>query len=177
MHESEKCKWSRSVMSDPQRPHGLQPSRLLHPWDFPDKSTGVGCHCLLRLYGICSSINIRCLDSVCVCVCVCVCAQSLSCVQLFETPQTVYTPPGSSVHGFLQTGILERVAICSSRGSSWTRDWSNPCLFCLLHCKWILYLLTISIRCLVSRLCYIKNVYYKLQKPVKYHNKELLLRR
>ena len=35
-------------MSDPQQPHGLQPSRLLHPWDFPGKSTGVGCHCLLR---------------------------------------------------------------------------------------------------------------------------------
>ena len=47
MHESEKWKWSRSVVSDPQRPHGLQPSRLLHPWDFPGKSTGVGCHCLL----------------------------------------------------------------------------------------------------------------------------------
>ena len=31
-------------------PHGLQPTRLLHPWDFPGKSTGVGCHCLLRLY-------------------------------------------------------------------------------------------------------------------------------
>ena len=28
-------KWSRSVVSDPQRPHGLQPSRLLYPWDFP----------------------------------------------------------------------------------------------------------------------------------------------
>ena len=40
-------KWSHSVVSDPQRPHGLQPSRLLHPWDFPGKSTGVGCHCLL----------------------------------------------------------------------------------------------------------------------------------
>ena len=31
-----------------QRPHGLQPTRLLHPWDFPGKSTGVGCHRLLR---------------------------------------------------------------------------------------------------------------------------------
>ena len=31
MHESEKCKGSRSVVSDPQRRHGLQPSRLLHP--------------------------------------------------------------------------------------------------------------------------------------------------
>ena len=24
-----------------------QPTRLLHPWDFPGKSTEVGCHCLL----------------------------------------------------------------------------------------------------------------------------------
>ena len=47
MHETEKWKWSRSVMSDSSRPHGLQPTRLLHPWDFPGKSTGVGCHCLL----------------------------------------------------------------------------------------------------------------------------------
>ena len=30
-----------------QRPHGLQPTSLLHPWDFPGKNTGVGCHCLL----------------------------------------------------------------------------------------------------------------------------------
>ena len=29
------------------RPHGLQPTRLLCPWDFPGKSTGVGWHCLL----------------------------------------------------------------------------------------------------------------------------------
>ena len=35
-------------MSDSSRPHGLQPTRLLRPWDFPGKSTGVGCHCLLR---------------------------------------------------------------------------------------------------------------------------------
>ena len=47
MHESEKWKWSRSVMSNSKRPHGLQPPRLLHPWDFPGKNTGVGCHCLL----------------------------------------------------------------------------------------------------------------------------------
>ena len=28
-------------------PHGLQPTRLCCPWDFPGKSTGMGCHCLL----------------------------------------------------------------------------------------------------------------------------------
>ena len=35
------------LVSDSQRPHGLQPTRLLHPWDFLGKNTGVGCHCLL----------------------------------------------------------------------------------------------------------------------------------
>ena len=48
MHESEKWKWSRSVMSNSSWPHGLQPTRLLRPWDFPGKRTGVGCHLLLR---------------------------------------------------------------------------------------------------------------------------------
>ena len=45
MHESEKSKWSRSIMSDSSQPHGLQPTRLLWAWDFPGKSTGVGFHC------------------------------------------------------------------------------------------------------------------------------------
>ena len=31
MHESEKWKWSHWVMSNSQRCHGLQPTRLLHP--------------------------------------------------------------------------------------------------------------------------------------------------
>ena len=48
MHESEKWKWSHWVVSDSSRPRGLQPTRLLHPWDFPGKSPGVGCHCLIR---------------------------------------------------------------------------------------------------------------------------------
>ena len=48
MHESEKWKWSCSVVSDPQWPYGLQHTRLLHPWDFPGRSTGVGCHFLLQ---------------------------------------------------------------------------------------------------------------------------------
>ena len=50
MYEGEKWKWSRSVVSDSSRPHGLKPTRLLHPWDFPGKSTGVGCHCLLQAH-------------------------------------------------------------------------------------------------------------------------------
>ena len=38
MHESEKWKWSCSVVSDSEQPHGLQPTRRLHPWDFPGRS-------------------------------------------------------------------------------------------------------------------------------------------
>ena len=29
-------------------PQGLEPARLLHPWDSPGKNTGVGCHFLLQ---------------------------------------------------------------------------------------------------------------------------------
>ena len=38
----------KSLSRDSSRPHGLQPTRLLRPWDFPGKSTGLGCHCLLH---------------------------------------------------------------------------------------------------------------------------------
>ena len=36
------------VMSDSFQPYGLQPARLLCPWDSPGKNTGVGCHALLQ---------------------------------------------------------------------------------------------------------------------------------
>ena len=39
---------SRSVVSNSLRPHGLQPTRLLYPWDSPGKNTGEGCHALLQ---------------------------------------------------------------------------------------------------------------------------------
>ena len=37
-----------SVMSNSLRPHGLLPTRLLCPWEFPGKRTGVGCHFLIQ---------------------------------------------------------------------------------------------------------------------------------
>ena len=39
---------SRSVMSNCFRPRGLKLARLLCPWDFPGKNTGVVCHFLLQ---------------------------------------------------------------------------------------------------------------------------------
>ena len=62
MHESEKWKWSRSVVSDSQRPHGLQPTRLLCPWDFPGKSTGVGAlwsRTMLNLFALPNSLHLK----------------------------------------------------------------------------------------------------------------------
>ena len=39
---------SRSVMPNSLQPLGLKPTRLLCPWDFPGKNTGLGCHDLLQ---------------------------------------------------------------------------------------------------------------------------------
>ena len=39
---------SCSIVPDALQPHGLHPTRLLCPWDFPGKDTGVGCHFLLQ---------------------------------------------------------------------------------------------------------------------------------
>ena len=98
MHESEKSKWSCSVMSDPQWPHGLQPSRLLHPWDFPIKA-----YSILNFMPSPSSLLIE-SESV----------KSLSYVRLWDPMDCIL--PGSSVHGILQAGILERVAFPSPGG-------------------------------------------------------------
>ena len=35
-------------MSDSLCPHSLKPPRLVHPWDFPGKNTGVDCHFFLQ---------------------------------------------------------------------------------------------------------------------------------
>ena len=40
---------SCSVMSSSLPPHGLQPTRLLCPWNSPGKNIGVGCHFLLQV--------------------------------------------------------------------------------------------------------------------------------
>ena len=44
--------WVTSVVSNSVQPHRRQPTRLLCPWDFPGKSTGVGCRCLFHTIAI-----------------------------------------------------------------------------------------------------------------------------
>ena len=57
-----------------------------------------------------------------------VCAESLqSCLTLCNPIDC--SLPGSSVHGILQARTLEWVAMPSSRGSSWPRDWT--CISCI----------------------------------------------
>ena len=55
--QRKKRKWSCSVMSDCLWPHGLEPTRFLHPWDFPGKNTGVGCHFLLQEIFLTQGLN------------------------------------------------------------------------------------------------------------------------
>ena len=90
MQESEQWKWSRSVMSDSWRPHGLPPSRLLHPWDSPGKNTGVGCHFLLQCMKVKSESEV---------------AQSCP---THSNPMDC-SLPGSSIHGFSRQEFWSRV--------------------------------------------------------------------
>ena len=105
---------AESLQSCPTlQPHRRQPARLLRPWDFPGKSTGVGCHCLLRLL-----IEEQANRSLC---------SPTRKVKVKSCP-TLCNPvdcslPGPSVHGIFQAIVLEWIAISFSRGSS--RAWTQ----------------------------------------------------
>ena len=82
-------------MSDSVRPHGLQPTGLLRPWDSPGKNTGVGCHFLLQ------------------------CMKVESEREVAQSYPTLSDPidcslPGPSVHGIFQATVLEWGAIAFS---------------------------------------------------------------
>ena len=76
-------------------PHRRQPTRLPHPWDFPGKNTGVGCHFLLQCMKVKSESEIA---------------------QLYPTLSNPMdcSPPGSSIHGIFQARVLEWGAIAFS---------------------------------------------------------------
>ena len=82
-------------MSNSLQPHRQQPTRLLHPWDSPGKSTGVGYHFLLQCMNVKSESEV---------------AQSC----LTPSNPMVCSLPGSSVHVIFQTRVLKWVAIAFS---------------------------------------------------------------
>ena len=45
-------------MSDSLQPYGLQPPRLICPWDSPGKNTEVGCHFLLQGISLTQRLNL-----------------------------------------------------------------------------------------------------------------------
>ena len=96
MHESEKWKWSRSVVSDSVRPQRRQPTRFPHPWDSLGKNTGVGCHFLLQCMKVKSESEV-----------------TQSCPTLSNPVDC--SLPGSSVYGIFQARVLEWGAIEESQ--------------------------------------------------------------
>ena len=92
--------FSRSIVSDSVRPHGLHPIRLLCPGDSPDKSTAGGCHFLLQgivptqglklhlLLHLWQSSTLASMEG---------CVRAQSCPTLFNPMDC--SPPVSSVHG------------------------------------------------------------------------------
>ena len=48
---------SRSVVFNSLWPHGLGPTRVLCPWNFPGKNTRMGCHFLLQCVCVCTYYN------------------------------------------------------------------------------------------------------------------------
>ena len=82
-------------MSDSVRPHGLQPTRLLRPWDSPGKNTGVGCHFLLQCMKVENESEV-----------------AQSCPTLSDPMDR--SLPGSSIHGIFQATVLEWGAIAFS---------------------------------------------------------------
>ena len=76
--------------------HGLQPTRLLHPWDSPGKNTGVGCHFLLQCMKVESESEV---------------AQSC----LTRSDLMDCSLPGSSIHGIFRATVLEWGAIAFSQ--------------------------------------------------------------
>ena len=54
---TQSCVCVCSVVSNSLKPHGLQPTRSLCPWNFPGKNTGVGCHFLLQRIFLTQGLN------------------------------------------------------------------------------------------------------------------------
>ena len=107
------CCQVASVVSDSMRLHRWQPTRLPRPWDSPGKNTGVGCHFLLQCKQVKSESEV-----------------AQSCPTLSDPMDC--SPPGSSIHGIFQAGVLEWGAIAFSVLNS------RQCIYFRIICVYIL---------------------------------------
>ena len=57
------CVISCLVVSESLQPHGLQPTRVPCPWNFPGKNIGAGCHFLPQ--GICPTQDQTHISGIC----------------------------------------------------------------------------------------------------------------
>ena len=89
---------SRFSVSDSVRLHRWQPTRLPRPWDFPGKSTGVGCHFLLQCMKVKGESEV-----------------AQPCLTLSDPMDC--SLPGSSIHGIFQARLLEWGASAFSKRS------------------------------------------------------------
>ena len=128
---------SHPVVPYSLRPHGLQPSRPLCPWDFPRKDTGVGCHFLLQGIFPTKGSNLGLLHCRQILYQLSYKGSILIFPRLFwliyvkwsevaQSCPTLWDPidcslPSFSVHGIFQAIVLEWIATSFSRGSSQTR--------------------------------------------------------
>ena len=99
-------------------PHRQQPTRLLCPWDFPGKSTRVGCHCLLRLRTYMCGISRWQI--------LCQCKEVMLAMGLFpiETDTGGAWPP--ALEGWAKTGCP---CLCDSESKSQLgQRWYHPVL-------------------------------------------------
>ena len=114
---------SCSVVSDSLWSHGLLPARLLCPWTFPGKNTGVGYFLHQRIF-LTQGLNSHLLHLLQWRV------DSLPLappgkVEVAQSSPTLCDPMDYTVHGILQARILEWVAFPFSRGSSQPRHWTQ----------------------------------------------------
>jgi len=117
-------------VSNSVRPHGLQPTRLLRPWDSPGKNTGVGCHFLLQGMKVESESEV-----------------TQSCPTL-SNPMDC-SLPGSSIHGIFQATVLEWSVIAFSIRSfnHWMAREVPRCAFKLILSSLILFTDKMSLKC------------------------------
>ena len=108
LRESCCCRCVALVVSDSERPHRRQPTRLPYPQDSLGKNTGVGCHFLLQWMQMKRESEV---------------AQSC----LTHSDPMDCSPPGFPIYGIFQARVLEWGAIAFSTKSPTACQLNTSC--------------------------------------------------